>query len=253
MREVSLGDYVLNGGEVAALAIVEAVVRLLPGFMGNAESLAEESHGDSGLLEYPVFTKPPSWRGLDVPEVLLSGDHARIAAWREDQSRRRTAQRRPDLLAPASVGDVAIRPVRAADAGELLTLQRACWVQEQQANPDVPIDALTEDLDDVAPGSARAWCSSPAARAGWSARSAAGCTSRPWDVGRLMVAPDLQGQGLGRTLLEADRARPHRRRRPGSSCSPVPAACATSGPTRRPATRCAGERSPGVVRMTKRR
>src|SRR5688572_19923535 len=99
VREVSLGDFVLNGGEVAALAIVEAVVRLLPGFMGNAESLVEESHAD-GLLEYPVYTKPASWQGRDVPEVLLSGDHARIAAWRREQAERRTAERRPDLLPP---------------------------------------------------------------------------------------------------------------------------------------------------------
>ena len=99
--EVSLGDYVLNGGEVAAMAVVEAVVRLLPGFMGNPESLAEESH-TAGLLEYPVYTKPASWRGLDVPEVLLSGDHARIARWRHEQSVVRTAQRRPDLLHPSA-------------------------------------------------------------------------------------------------------------------------------------------------------
>ncbi len=99
VREVSIGDYVLNGGEVAALVVVEAVVRLLPGFMGNPESLSEESHGGDGLLEYPVYTKPPSWRGLDVPEVLFSGHHARIARWRRDQALRRTAERRPDLVA----------------------------------------------------------------------------------------------------------------------------------------------------------
>jgi tRNA (guanine37-N1)-methyltransferase len=99
VREVSIGDYVLNGGEVAALVVVEAVVRLLPGFMGNPDSLAEESHGGDGLLEYPVYTKPPSWRGLDVPEVLFSGHHAQIARWRRDQALRRTAQRRPDLVA----------------------------------------------------------------------------------------------------------------------------------------------------------
>ncbi len=98
VREVSLGDFVLNGGEVAALAIIEAVVRLLPGFMGNPESLVEESHGADGLLEYPVYTKPASWRDLDVPEVLLSGDHARIADWRRDQSEQRTREHRPDLL-----------------------------------------------------------------------------------------------------------------------------------------------------------
>ena len=102
VREVSLGDFVLNGGEVAALAIIEAVVRLIPGFMGNPESLVEESHGSEGLLEYPVYTKPASWRGLDVPDVLLSGDHARVAAWRREQAESRTRERRPELLKPRS-------------------------------------------------------------------------------------------------------------------------------------------------------
>ncbi|MCB0913175.1 MAG: tRNA (guanosine(37)-N1)-methyltransferase TrmD [Propionibacteriaceae bacterium] len=98
--EVSLGDYVLNGGEVAALAITEAVVRLLPGVLGNPESLVEESHGSEleGLLEYPVYTKPASWRGLEVPPVLLSGHHGQVAEWRLAQARARTAERRPDLL-----------------------------------------------------------------------------------------------------------------------------------------------------------
>ena len=95
---VSLGDYVVGGGEVAALVIVEAVARLLPGVVGNAESLVEESH-EGGLLEYPVYTKPASWRGLDVPEVLLSGNHAEIARWRHEQRVARTRERRPDLLA----------------------------------------------------------------------------------------------------------------------------------------------------------
>ncbi|MBK8731867.1 MAG: tRNA (guanosine(37)-N1)-methyltransferase TrmD [Actinomycetales bacterium] len=94
---VSLGDYVLNGGEVAVLAMVEAVARLLPGVIGNAESLVEESHED-GLLEYPVYTKPASWRGFDVPEILLSGNHGAIAAWRHAQRVERTRTRRPDLL-----------------------------------------------------------------------------------------------------------------------------------------------------------
>ena len=99
--EISLGDYVLNGGEVAVLVVVEAVARLMPGVIGNAESLVEESHAaaSGGLLEAPGYTKPASWRGRDVPEVLLSGDHGRIARWRRDESLRRTAQRRPDLLA----------------------------------------------------------------------------------------------------------------------------------------------------------
>jgi len=98
VEEISLGDFVLNGGEVAALAIIEAVVRLVPGFMGNPASLVEESHGEDGLLEYPVYTKPASWRGRDVPDVLLSGNHAAIAAWRREQALERTRRRRPDLL-----------------------------------------------------------------------------------------------------------------------------------------------------------
>lgn len=107
VREVSLGDYVLNGGEVAALAMVEAVVRLLPGVLGNPESLVEESHGSQldGLLEYPVYTKPASWRGLDVPPVLLSGHHGEVDRWRVEQARRITAERRPDLLPKASFGE----------------------------------------------------------------------------------------------------------------------------------------------------
>jgi tRNA (guanine37-N1)-methyltransferase len=97
VTEVSLGDYVIFGGEVAVLVILEAVTRLLPGVLGNADSLAEESHAH-GLLEAPVYTKPPAWRGLEVPEVLRSGDHGRIARWRRDQALLRTAERRPDLL-----------------------------------------------------------------------------------------------------------------------------------------------------------
>jgi tRNA (guanine37-N1)-methyltransferase len=98
--ELSVGDYVLSGGEVAAMVVIEAVVRLLPGVIGNPESLIEESYGteNQGLLEGPVYTKPPSWRGLDVPEVLLSGHHERIAAWRREQALRKTQTRRPDLM-----------------------------------------------------------------------------------------------------------------------------------------------------------
>ena len=98
VREVSLGDYVLFGGEVAVIVVLEAVTRLLPGVLGNADSLTEESHA-AGLLEAPVYTKPASWRGHEVPEVLRSGDHARIARWRRTQSLLRTAARRPDMLA----------------------------------------------------------------------------------------------------------------------------------------------------------
>ena len=98
--ELSIGDYVLNGGEVAAMVVIEAVVRLLPGVIGNPESLIEESYcaDNEGLLEGPVYTKPPSWRGLDVPEVLLGGHHEKIAAWRRDQALKKTQAQRPDLL-----------------------------------------------------------------------------------------------------------------------------------------------------------
>ncbi|WP_298942228.1 tRNA (guanosine(37)-N1)-methyltransferase TrmD [uncultured Microbacterium sp.] len=97
VRLVSLGDYVLNGGEVASMAMIEAIGRLVPGVVGNPESLVEESHED-GLLEYPSYTKPASWRGYDVPDVLLSGHHGRVAQWRREQQIERTRERRPDLL-----------------------------------------------------------------------------------------------------------------------------------------------------------
>jgi tRNA (guanine37-N1)-methyltransferase len=202
VREISIGDYVLNGGEVAALAITEAVVRLLPGFMGNAESLVEESHED-GLLEYPVYTKPASWQGYDVPPVLLSGDHARIAAWRREQRLRRTAERRPDLLhASAAATEWEIVPARPSDAGEILTMQRACWVQEALANDSLAIPPLHESLADVEE-SLRAWDNYVVRVAGRLVGAVRGrLEGEVWDIGRLMVAPDLQGRGLGRALLE---------------------------------------------------
>jgi tRNA (guanine37-N1)-methyltransferase len=101
--EVSLGDYVLAGGEAAVLVIVEAVARLLPGVLGNEQSHQQDSHSD-GLLEGPSYTRPPVFEGLEVPAVLLSGDHAAIEHWRRDESLRRTAERRPDLLARAEPG-----------------------------------------------------------------------------------------------------------------------------------------------------
>lgn len=97
VEEVSIGDYVLPGGESAALVMIEAVVRLVPHVLGNPASHREDSHSD-GLLEGPSYTRPPTWRELAVPEVLLSGDHARVAAWRHEQSLQRTRDRRPELL-----------------------------------------------------------------------------------------------------------------------------------------------------------
>ena len=205
VREISIGDYVLNGGEVAALAVTEAVVRLLPGFMGNAASLEEESHSGegAGLLEYPVYTKPASWHGYDVPQVLLSGDHARIAAWRHEQRLRRTAERRPDLLHPsAAAAEWDIVGGSLADAGEILTLQRACWVQEALANDSLDIPALHESLADVQ-ASFGDWDYHVVRVAGRLVGAVRGrLQGDAWDIGRLMVAPDLQGRGLGRVLLE---------------------------------------------------
>ena len=207
VREVSLGDYVLNGGEAAALVVLEAVVRLLPGVLGNPASLLEESHAPGGLLEYPVFTKPPSWRGLEVPPVLLSGDHARIARWRSDQSLRRTAERRPDLLHPSRVLDlggtgVVVATATTADAAEILTLQLACWVTEALANQTLDIPPLHEELSDVETWLGE-WTVFTVRSAG---RLVGGVRGRldgeVWHIGRLMVAPDLRGRGLGRWLLE---------------------------------------------------
>jgi len=250
VREISIGDYVLNGGEVAALAITEAVVRLLPGFMGNPESLTEESHED-GLLEYPVYTKPASWRGHDVPPVLLSGDHAAIRAWRHDQAVRRTAERRPDLAHPAVLlDDVEVRLVQPGDAGELFTLQRACWIQEAQDNPGVEIPALHESLDDL-----RGWIARDTVLVARSAGRLVGAVRAAlregsWDIGRLMVAPDLQGRGLGRVLLERiEAAAP-----PGATSYELFTGAGSLRNQRlykKAGYRLRGEVEPGVVRLTK--
>lgn len=213
---VSLGDYVLNGGEVAVLAMVEAVGRLLPGVVGNAESLVEESH-EGGLLEYPVYTRPARWEDGDVtrevPPVLLSGDHGAIAAWRHEQRLARTAARRPDLLGAAAtagaLADLDVRVATPADAPELRVLQLACWVPEGRVSGSWTIPPLDESLEDVARGLDE-WTT-------WVARVRDGSSSgrlvgsvrgrvRPgdptvWETGRLMVAPDLHGRGLGRELL----------------------------------------------------
>ncbi|WP_043536430.1 tRNA (guanosine(37)-N1)-methyltransferase TrmD [Actinomyces polynesiensis] len=147
--EFSIGDYVLNGGEVAALVLVEAVGRLLDGVVGNPASLVEESYSEEGLLEYPAYTRPRSWRGREVPEVLLGGDHAAISRWRRDRALVRTAHRRPDLverldperldihdrevlagagkvLVPGRA-DVVLRHARRDEAGAVAALARATF------------------------------------------------------------------------------------------------------------------------------
>lgn len=191
--EVSLGDYVLNGGEVAAMVVTEAVVRLLPGFMGNPDSLTEESH-TAGLLEYPVYTKPATWRGLDVPPVLLSGDHARISRWRHEQAVVRTASRRPDLLHPSTSvladGGAAVDLADATpgDAGELVTLQWAC-------GPDrlPPEQILLPDAHVVLARSGGRLVGAARGRA---------TAEAVWSVDLLLAAPDLPSEGLHRLLVD---------------------------------------------------
>ena len=211
VRVVSLGDYVLNGGEVAVLAMVEAVGRLLPGVVGNAESLVEESH-EGGLLEYPIYTKPAVWDGGDgveraVPDVLLGGNHAAIAQWRRDQRLARTAARRPDLLhAAATTGvlaDLDHAVATPADAPELAVLQKACWIEmvtpaeNWWGAPAEGADTVAEDLDH--------W-STHTFRSGGRLVGSVRVRRDPsepttWQIGRLMIAPDLQHRGLGRELL----------------------------------------------------
>ncbi len=209
VRELSVGDYVLNGGEVATLAVIESVVRLLPGFMGNPESLTEESHGTERLLEYPVYTKPPSWRGLDVPPVLLAGDHARIAAWRREQAVRRTAGRRPDLLHPsqrlavtgAPDEEAEVRSAEPADVPEVLTLHRACLVQDAAAAGTWALPPVGEQTADLLASLSRS--TTVVVRAGGRlvgfgrARADRGV----WLVDRLLVVPDLQHGALASWLL----------------------------------------------------
>ncbi|SDS20542.1 tRNA (Guanine37-N(1)-) methyltransferase [Friedmanniella luteola] len=202
--EVSLGDYVLNGGEAAALAITEAVVRLLPGVIGNPASLTEESHaaGHDGLLEYPVYTKPPSWRGLDVPPVLFSGHHGQIAAWRREQAVERTRQRRPDLL-PSEYDPLVVARAVEADAGELWTLQQAAYLAEGRRHGTFDIPPLAETLAELRASLADGLVL-VARRAGRLVGSVRGEVRGDdvWYVGRLMVAPDLQRAGVGSALLE---------------------------------------------------
>jgi tRNA (guanine37-N1)-methyltransferase len=112
--EISIGDYVLSGGEVATLVMLEAIIRLLPGVVGNAASVTDDSFAH-GLLEGPVYTRPPVWRGRQVPAVLRSGDHGAIARWRRDEALRRTARRRPDLLGRLDLSEADRRALAAAE------------------------------------------------------------------------------------------------------------------------------------------
>lgn len=203
VRETSIGDYVLAGGEVAALVVVEAVTRLLPGVLGNPESLVEESHGAAGLLEGPVFTRPLDWRGHGVPEVLRSGDHARIARWRRDQALARTLRNRPDLLerlpagaldgadrallarlgtlvTPSGLLPVTVRPAAVDDAAALGELAAATFPLACPPGTD-PADVAAFVAEHLSPERFRARLADPAGSA-------------------LLVATTPDGRLLGYTL-----------------------------------------------------
>ncbi len=135
VEEISIGDYVLAGGEAAVLVIVEAVARLLPGVLGNADSIVDESHS-AGLLEAPSYTKPPEWRGLAVPDVLRSGDHGAIARWRRDAALRRTAATRPDLLGAFPAGDL--------DKGDRATLADLGWSVSDDGSISPPREPMAD-------------------------------------------------------------------------------------------------------------
>lgn len=137
----SLGDYVLNGGEVAAVALVEAVGRLVPGLVGNPGSLVEESHGAAGLLEYPVYTRPARWRGLDVPAVLTSGDHGKVARWRRDRALEVTAGRRPDMIEAL--------PAEGLDRGDRRALAGLGYLVPAGAAHPLPASAREAAASDV--------------------------------------------------------------------------------------------------------
>ena len=113
--EISIGDYVLTGGELGAMVLADCVARLIPGVLGSEESPQDESFSDAGLLEYPQYSRPRTFEGMDVPEVLLNGDHAKIAAWRREQAIIATAQRRPDLLEKADLTEKEKRRYEAGD------------------------------------------------------------------------------------------------------------------------------------------
>ncbi len=211
--EISIGDYVLNGGEAAALVVIEAVVRLIPGVIGNPASLAEESHsaGQEGLLEYPVYTKPPTWRGLDVPEILFSGHHNEIARWRRRQALDRTWQRRPDLL-PAVPGAPVITEAVAGDAGEIWTVQQAAFLSEGRLNGSYDLPPLTQTLAELEASLSQGLVLVARRKGRLIGSVRAEVSSNGfWFIGRLMVAPDLQRQGIGRQLMDAIEARtpPH--------------------------------------------
>ena len=152
--EISIGDYVLTGGELAAMVVVDAVARLLPGVLGDAESAGDESHSQ-GLLEYPQYTRPPEFRGWPVPDVLLSGNHGAVAKWRRRRALERTAEQRPDLMTPELVAELAddgTRPSKSALKRAARARRRA--LAEAELSADAPGDSQSAVTDEVPPESA---------------------------------------------------------------------------------------------------
>ena len=203
VRVVSLGDYVLNGGEVAVLAMTEAIVRLVPGVIGNEESLVEESHED-GLLEYPVYTKPAAWTAPtadggeathEVPAILLSGNHAAIAQWRHQQRLQRTAERRPDLLHAThaltieGLDDADVHAATASDAGEIYTLLCASRT------------GLTTTLAEVSSGLGEGTTLVLRSAGRLVAAGRARLEGDAWRIEAPIEAPDLTGLGLASWLI----------------------------------------------------
>jgi tRNA (guanine37-N1)-methyltransferase len=142
--ELSIGDYVLTGGELAAMVIVDAVARLLPGVLGHAESAGDESHSQ-GLLEYPQFTRPPEFRGWPVPEILLSGDHGKVATWRRRRSLERTADVRPDLMTPDLLAELADDGPRLSKSAQKRAARKSRHANSRQANSEAASDRQSSE------------------------------------------------------------------------------------------------------------
>ena len=224
VREVSIGDYVLNGGETAAMVMIEAVGRLLPGVVGNPESLVEESHGEAGLLEYPVYTAPAQWRGLAIPSVLRSGNHEKIAAWRQAEALERTARVRPDLLA---AHEVTVRRGKRRDAPRLHEIARRTF--HLACPPDFPREEARAFIaENLAEENFRTWAKARDAQL-WVAQLAGVIVGYSLvllrrttpeipgqepavtaDLNKFYVLPEHHGAGAARALMASSLEHAHR-------------------------------------------
>lgn len=209
LLEVSLGDYVLSGGELPAMTIIDSVVRLLPGALGHADSAHEDSFsaGVDRLLDHPPYTRPPEWDGHPVPDILLSGDHAKIATWRKERSRQLTRQRRPDLLGephapqqgPTTAPIVTLRDADESDADALVAVHAAAFPTDAEAKlvaelldgHDVLFSIAAESNQEVV---GHALLTAMTHEHGGSVRGLVG-------LAPIAVHPDFQRRGIGRALV----------------------------------------------------